>query len=64
MRRINVEGINLKIYRYPTLDDREHLRWKLKLKNGKLLGIFSAQHESPTQWMYDQLLDFMMAEVE
>ena len=62
--KINVDGGNVNIYRYLTLDDGEHLRWKLELKDGKLVGSFSAQHDSPKKWMYDRLLDFTMTKVE
>ncbi len=62
--KINVDGGNVNIYRYLTLDDGEHLRWKLELKGGKLVGSFSAQHDRPSKWMYDRLLDFAMTRAE
>ena len=62
--KINVDGGNVNIYRYLTLDDGEHLRWKLELKGGKLVGSFSAQHDRPSKWMYDRLLDFTMTKAE
>jgi hypothetical protein len=52
------------LYRFLELDNGEHLRWKLELKDGKLAGSFSAQHDSPKKWMYDRLLDFTMTKVE
>ena len=58
--KINVDGGNVNIYRYLTLDDGEHLRWKLEYKGGKLVGSFSAQHDRPNKWIYDRLLDFTM----
>jgi hypothetical protein len=61
--KINVDGGNVNVYRYLTLDDGEHLRWKLELKGGKLVGSFSAQHDRPNKWMYDRLLDFTMTKV-
>ncbi len=62
--KINAEGGNVNIYRYLTLDDGEHLRWKLVLKEGKLVSSFSAQHDNPKKWMYDRLLSFTMTKVE
>ncbi len=62
--KLNVDGGNVNIYRYLTLDDGEHLRWKLALKGGKLVGSFSAQHDRPNKWMYDRLLDLTMTKAE
>ncbi|MBM3764243.1 MAG: hypothetical protein FJW32_02535 [Acidobacteria bacterium] len=62
--KINADGGNVNIYRYLTLDDGEHLRWKLELKGDKLVGSFSAQHDRPSKWMYDRLLDFTMTRVK
>ncbi len=62
--KINVDGGNVNIYRYLTLDDGEHLRWKLEWKGGKLVGSFSAQHDRPNKWMYDRLLDFTMTKTK
>jgi len=62
--KINADGGSVNLYRYLTLDDGEHLRWKLELKDGKLVGSFSAQHDRPSKWMYDRLLDFTMTKVE
>src|SRR4051812_43513986 len=35
------DGGKLNLYAYLTLDGGEHLRWKLELKDGKLVGTFS-----------------------
>ncbi len=62
--KINVDGGHVNIYRYLPADEGEHLRWKLELKDGKLVGSFSAQHDNPKKWMYDRLLDLTMTKVE
>jgi len=48
-------GSKINLYGYLTLDGGEHLRWKLELKDGKLVGSFSAQHNSPLKWVYDRV---------
>lgn len=62
--KIDVDGGKVNLYRFLELDNGEHLRWKLELKDGKLAGSFSAQHDNPKKWMYDRLLDFTMTKVE
>jgi hypothetical protein len=49
-----VEG-KVNLYGFLTLDGGEHLRWKFELKNGSLVGTFSAQHDNPAKWMYDRI---------
>lgn len=57
---IQTDGAKVNLYRFLELDGGEHLRWKLELKEGKLIGSFSAQHDNPKKWMYDRLLDLTM----
>ena len=42
------------LYRFLTLDDGEHLIWKLELKDDKLVGRYSALHDRPSKWIYDR----------
>ena len=58
--QIQIDGTKVNLYRFLELDGGEHLRWKLELKDGKLTGSFSAQHDNPKKWMYDRLLDLTM----
>lgn len=43
------------LYGFITFEGGEHLRWKLALKDGKLVGTFSALHDSPKKWIYDRI---------
>jgi len=52
---VQQDGGKLNLYRYLTLDGGEHLRWKIELRNGSLVGTFSAQHNNPKKWVYDRL---------
>jgi hypothetical protein len=52
---VQVDGGKVNLYAYLTLDGGEHLRWKLELKDGSLVGTFSAQHNNPKKWQYDRL---------
>jgi len=33
----------------------ENLRWKFELKDGNLVGTFSAMHDNPKKWIYDRI---------
>lgn len=48
-------GPKVNIYVYLDFEGGEPLRWKLELKDGKLVGTFSAQHHSPAKWVYDRI---------
>lgn len=52
---VQQDGAKVNLYEYLTLDGGEHLRWKFELKDGKLVGTFSAQHNSPKKWIYDRI---------
>ena len=52
--KINADGPQVHLYRFLTLDDGEHLIWKLELKNDKLVGTYSALHDRPNKWIYDR----------
>jgi hypothetical protein len=55
--KINADGPKVHLYRFLTLDDGEHLIWKLELKNDKLIGTYSALHDRPSKWIYDRELE-------
>ena len=48
-------GPKINIYYYLDFEGGEPLRWKLELKDGNLVGTFSAQHHSPAKWIYDRV---------
>jgi hypothetical protein len=52
---VQQDGAKVNLYGFLTLDGGEHLRWKLELKDGKLVGTFSAQHDNPKKWIYDRI---------
>jgi hypothetical protein len=52
---IQQDGPKFNLYRFLDFEGGEHLRWKVELKDGKLVGTFSAQHNSPKKWVYDRI---------
>jgi hypothetical protein len=54
--QVQQDGAKFNLYAFLTLDGGEHLRWKVELKGGSLVGTFSAQHDNPKKWMYDRVL--------
>ena len=48
-------GPKVNIYYYLDFEGGEPLRWKLELKDGALVGTFSAQHHRPSKWIYDRV---------
>lgn len=48
-------GAKVNLYFYLDFEGGEPLRWKLELKNGNLVGTFSAQHHNPAKWIYDRM---------
>jgi len=52
---INQVGTKVNLYELLPLDGGEHLRWKLELKDGKLVGTWSALHDGPAKWQYDRV---------
>jgi len=53
--QVQQEGAKVNLYGFITFEGGEHLRWKLELKDGKLVGTFSALHDSPKKWIYDRI---------
>lgn len=62
--KINADGAKVHLYRFLTLDDGEHLIWKLELRDGKLVGMYSALHDRPSKWIYDRELEVAMVRGE
>ena len=52
--QIQQDGTKINLYRFLDFEGGEHLRWKVELKDGKLVGTFSALHDSPKKWIYDR----------
>jgi hypothetical protein len=52
---IQQAGPKVNVYFYLDFEGGEPLRWKLELKDGKLVGTFSAQHHNPAKWIYDRV---------
>jgi hypothetical protein len=52
---IQVAGAKVNLYELLPLDGGEHLRWKLELKEDKLVGSWSALHDGPAKWIYDRV---------
>jgi hypothetical protein len=48
-------GAKVNLYFYLDFEGGEPLRWKLELKDGNLVGTFSAQHHNPAKWIYDRI---------
>jgi len=48
-------GTKVNLYVYLDFEGGEPLRWKLELKDGALVGTFSAQHHNPAKWIYDRV---------
>ena len=48
-------GAKVNAYVYLDFEGGEPLRYKLELKDGRLVGTFSAQHHNPAKWVYDRV---------
>ena len=48
-------GAKVNLYGFITFEGGEHLRWKFEIKDGKLVGSFSALHDNPKKWIYDRI---------
>jgi hypothetical protein len=53
--QVQQAGTKVNLYGFLTPDGGEHLRWKFELKDGSLVGTFSALHDNPVKWMYDRI---------
>ncbi len=62
--QIQQDGAKFNLYRFLDFEGGEHLRWKLELKDGKLVGTFSALHDSPKKWVYDRIGALTMSKAD
>jgi hypothetical protein len=53
--QVQQDGVRFNLYGFLPLDGGEHLRWKFELKDGNLVGTFSAMHDKPKKWVYDRI---------
>ncbi len=53
--QLQQDGAKVNLYGFITFEGGEHLRWKLELKDGGLVGSFSALHDNPKKWIYDRV---------
>ena len=51
---VQVDGNKVNLYRFLPLEGGEPLRWKLELKDGKLVGVYQCTHHNPAKWQYDR----------
>ena len=62
--QIQQDGAKFNLYRFLDFEGGEHLRWKIELKDGKLVGTFSALHDSPKKWVFDRIGAITFTKVE
>jgi hypothetical protein len=62
--QIQQDGAKINLYRFLDFEGGEHLRWKVELKDGKLVGTFSALHDSPKKWVYDRIGAITLSKVD
>jgi hypothetical protein len=62
--QIQQDGSKINLYRFLDFEGGEHLRWKVELKNGKLVGTFSALHDNPKKWIYDRIGAITLSKAE
>ena len=53
--QVQQDGAKVNLYRFLDFEGGEHLRWKVELRDGKLVGTFSALHDNPKKWIYDRV---------
>jgi hypothetical protein len=51
---VQVDGNKVNLYRFLPSEGGEPLRWKLELKDGKLVGVYQCTHHNPAKWQYDR----------
>ena len=62
--QIQQDGAKVGLYRFLDFEGGEYLRWKLELKDGKLVGTFSSLHDSPKKWVYDRIGNLTMTKAQ
>lgn len=53
--QVQQSGTKVNIYGFLDFEGGEHLRWKFEVKDGTLVGTFSALHDNPAKWIYDRI---------
>ena len=53
--QVQEDAGKVNVYAFLSFEGGEHLRWTLELKDGKLVGTFSALHDNPKKWVYDRI---------
>jgi hypothetical protein len=53
--KVEQDAAKFNFYAYLDFEGGEHLRWKVEIKEGKLVGTFSAMHDDPKKWVYDRI---------
>ncbi len=61
---VQVDGNKVHLYRFLAFEGGEPLRWKLELKDGKLVGVYQCTHHNPAKWQYDRTGAITMAKEE
>ena len=61
---VQVDGNKVNLYRFLAFEGGEPLRWKLELKDGKLVGVYQCTHHNPAKWQYDRTGAITMAKEE
>lgn len=62
--QVQQDGDKVNMIGFITFEGGEHFRWKLVLKDGKLVGSFSAMHDNPKKWIYDRVGAMTAAKAE
>jgi hypothetical protein len=62
--QIQQDGAKINLYRFLDFEGGEHLRWKVELKDGKLVGTFSALHDNPKKWIYDRIGELTLTKAD
>jgi len=52
-----IEGDDLMLHSNFDYEGGEHLRWRLAVKDGHLVGIRQSLHDAPHKWRLDALID-------
>jgi hypothetical protein len=53
--QVQQDGGKVNVYAFLAFEGGEHLRWKFELKDGNLVGTFSALHDNPKKWIHDRI---------
>lgn len=62
--QVQQDGAKVNVYAFLAFEGGEHLRWKFKLRDGNLVGTFSAMHDNPKKWIHDRIGPMTLSKVE